>query len=122
MRRGSDLMGRELRPPRLDGEPREPLVDSGIVQVALAVGAATFLLRELDGMRIWGTWLFAISALAGLLLYAVYLEGWIRMHRIVARRGTEDERWSFWIVAVAHLLTIGTVIAIYFLTLFGFVQ
>ncbi len=71
---------------------REPLVDSGMIQVAVAISVLGFVLLQIgqtnEAIGI-GTAVFVLGGFGTLLLYAVYLYQWRRRHGIAWK-----ELWS----------------------------
>src|SRR5688500_5086135 len=58
---------------------REPIVDSGMIQVGLAVTAVGFVLADRkDIMTFYGEMVFISGGVATVTLYAVYLFYWLR--------------------------------------------
>jgi len=90
-------------------DDREPLVDSGMIEVALVIAAAGFLLVDLKGALTMFTGVavttFLLSGTGAFILYFVYLLQWMERHTY--------ERFRQFLVLEAHTAVLATLVAFF---------
>ncbi len=103
--RRARLTRSDTSPPRLRDVIKEaPLVDSGILQVALGAAVLGFVVQGVyPEFRLWGMMLFLFGGVASMLLIWSYCVEWTIIHHQWRQHRRPFIRMHYWIAYIGHL-------------------